>query len=94
MKETVLERFLRYVTFDTTSDPETGAHPSTPGQLVLGKQLAEVFAHRLRPGGRFARELARLGGAGARLLFGHLSLFHLLLGGGVRRDPGGGGVFP
>ena len=27
-------------------------------------------------------------------LFGHLSLFHLLLGGGVRRDPGGGGVFP
>ena len=44
MKETVLERFLRYVTFDTTSDPETGAHPSTPGQLVLGKQLAEELA--------------------------------------------------
>ena len=44
MKETVLERFLRYVTYDTTSDPETGAHPSTPGQLVLGRLLAEELA--------------------------------------------------
>ena len=52
MKETVLERFLRYVTYDTTSDPESGAHPSTPGQLVLGKLLAEVFAAVGLPGVR------------------------------------------
>ncbi|MGI5894013.1 MAG: peptidase T [Candidatus Merdivicinus sp.] len=41
MKETVLEKFLRYIAVDTTSDPETGTHPSTPGQLVLGKMLVE-----------------------------------------------------
>lgn len=41
MKETVLDKFLRYIAIDTTSDPETGAHPSTPGQLVLGDMLVE-----------------------------------------------------
>ena len=40
----VKERFLRYVTFHTTSDEESGTVPSTPGQLVLGKALAEELA--------------------------------------------------
>ena len=34
-----LERFLRYVKFDTESDENTGTTPSTPGQLVLAKQI-------------------------------------------------------
>ncbi|MCE7748940.1 MAG: tripeptide aminopeptidase PepT, partial [Candidatus Heimdallarchaeota archaeon] len=33
------ERFLRYITIDTTSSEETGTHPSTPEQLELGKIL-------------------------------------------------------
>ena len=36
-----LERFLRYVTFDTRSSDKTGTHPSTPGQLVFGAALAD-----------------------------------------------------
>ena len=36
----VLERFLRYVTFDTQSDPLSGTHPSTAKQKVLGEALA------------------------------------------------------
>ena len=40
----VKERFLRYVTFHTTSDEESGTVPSTPEQLVLGKALAEELA--------------------------------------------------
>ena len=31
---TVIERFLKYVTFDTQSDESTGATPSTPKQMV------------------------------------------------------------
>lgn len=41
MNETVLDKFLRYIAIYTTSDPETGAHPSTPGQLILGRMLTE-----------------------------------------------------
>ena len=37
---TVLERFLRYVAFDTRSDESTGKHPSTPGQRCLAEALA------------------------------------------------------
>ena len=36
-----LDRFLRYVSFDTQSDATTGAHPSTPGQLVLAREVAD-----------------------------------------------------
>ena len=36
----VKERFLRYVTFHTTSDEESGTVPSTPRQRVLGQALA------------------------------------------------------
>jgi len=35
------ERFLKYVSFDTTSHEESETCPSTPNQLVLGKYLAE-----------------------------------------------------
>ncbi len=40
MTTSALERFLRYVTFDTTSDEHATSVPSTPGQLVLMRQLA------------------------------------------------------
>jgi tripeptide aminopeptidase len=36
----VTERFLKYTKLDTQSDPKSGTHPSTPGQLVFSKQLA------------------------------------------------------
>lgn len=36
-----LDRFLRYVTFDTQSDENTGTTPSTPGQMVLAKQIVK-----------------------------------------------------
>ena len=38
---TAAERFLKYVTFDTQSDEDNEACPSTPGQLVLARFLAE-----------------------------------------------------
>lgn len=37
---TVTERFLRYVTIDTQSDPESAASPSTEKQKDLGRVLA------------------------------------------------------
>ncbi|MDQ2178643.1 peptidase T [Marinifilum sp. D714] len=37
---TVVDKFLKYVKFDTESDTETGLTPSTPGQMVLAKELA------------------------------------------------------
>ncbi len=39
MAEDLLERFLRYVQFDTQSRPDRERSPSTPGQLELGRQL-------------------------------------------------------
>ncbi len=36
----VTERFLKYVSFDTRSDPKSGLHPSSAKQLVLAKELA------------------------------------------------------
>ncbi|MDR1602446.1 MAG: peptidase T [Tannerella sp.] len=35
------ERFLKYVAFDTQSDPHSTTRPSTPGQLVFAEYLAE-----------------------------------------------------
>lgn len=35
----VVERFLKYVSFDTTSEEESKSVPSTSGQLVLAKEL-------------------------------------------------------
>ena len=37
---TVLDRFLRYVRIDTRADESSTTCPSTPGQLVLQRQLA------------------------------------------------------
>ncbi len=37
----LVERFLKYVSFDTQSDPNTGLTPSTPGQKVFAYFLAE-----------------------------------------------------
>lgn len=37
--ERVVERFLKYVKYDTQSSMETKTTPSTPGQLVLGEAL-------------------------------------------------------
>ena len=36
-----LQRFLRYVAFDTQSSSKTGTHPSTPGQLALAAAIAD-----------------------------------------------------
>jgi tripeptide aminopeptidase len=37
----LLDRFLRYVKVDTQSSRDSGTHPSTPGQLDLGRALVE-----------------------------------------------------
>lgn len=38
---TALDRFLDYITFETTSSETSGIRPSTPGQSVLAKHLME-----------------------------------------------------
>ena len=38
---TVIDRFLKYVTFDTQSDENTGVTPSTAKQMVFAKYLQE-----------------------------------------------------
>lgn len=35
----LIERFIKYVKYDTESSTETGITPSTPGQLVLSREL-------------------------------------------------------
>ena len=37
----VTDRFLHYISFDTTSDSSSGTHPSTAGQLDFAAMLAE-----------------------------------------------------
>ncbi len=37
----VLERFLKYVKYNTQSDPKTGLNPSTPGQMEFAYVLCE-----------------------------------------------------
>src|SRR2546423_3857854 len=37
----LLGRFLRYVQIDTTADDRAASYPSSPGQLALGKLLAD-----------------------------------------------------
>src|SRR5882724_5934970 len=39
--DTVLDRFLRYVRYDTQSDEQSTSYPSTDKQLVLLRDLAE-----------------------------------------------------
>ena len=38
---TVLDRFLKYVTIDTQSDPDSQSHPSTEKQKNLGRILVK-----------------------------------------------------
>nr|WP_330393610.1 peptidase T [Butyrivibrio fibrisolvens] len=40
-EESVIDRFLRYVKYDTQSNEQTGTSPSTPGQHELAKALAK-----------------------------------------------------
>ena len=35
----LIERFMKYIGFDTQSNPETGLTPSTPGQVYFAKEL-------------------------------------------------------
>ena len=41
MDTSALDRFLKYVTYDTRSDEHSTTFPSTPGQLVLLRALVE-----------------------------------------------------
>ncbi len=41
---TLVERFLKYVSFCTTSDENTGMTPSTPGQMEFARYLAEELS--------------------------------------------------
>jgi tripeptide aminopeptidase len=41
MKDTVVDRFLWYVRFDTQSDPKSEVIPSTAGQTVFARELVE-----------------------------------------------------
>ena len=38
---TLTERFLKYVSFNTTSDENTKMTPSTPGQMIFAQYLVE-----------------------------------------------------
>jgi len=40
IKDAVRDRFLRYVTYETSSDPDSEASPSTAGQMAFAKILA------------------------------------------------------
>jgi len=40
----ITQRFLKYIRFHTTSDENSGLTPSTPGQMVFSKYLAEELA--------------------------------------------------
>ena len=37
----ITDRFLKYVSFTTTSDENTNMTPSTPGQMIFAKYLVE-----------------------------------------------------
>ncbi|MGL5329626.1 MAG: peptidase T, partial [Peptostreptococcaceae bacterium] len=41
MREKIVERFLKYVKFDTTANPENSSCPSTEGQSVFANHLVE-----------------------------------------------------
>jgi tripeptide aminopeptidase len=40
MSDSILDRFIRYVKVDTRADERSTDYPSTPGQLVLLRELA------------------------------------------------------
>ncbi len=41
MNKTLIDRFLKYVSFDTQSDELTNMTPSTPGQMIFAQYLEE-----------------------------------------------------
>ena len=41
MKKSVVDRFMKYVTFDTTADPKHETCPSSPGQKVFAEYLVK-----------------------------------------------------
>ena len=41
MRQHVVDRFLKYVTFDTKADPKNTSCPSTEGQRIFGNYLVE-----------------------------------------------------
>ncbi len=41
MKEKILEKFLRYISVDTASDPESSSQPSSAKQLELSRMLVQ-----------------------------------------------------
>lgn len=41
MRENVVQRFLKYVTFDTTANPNNSNCPSSEGQRVFANYLVE-----------------------------------------------------
>ena len=42
---TLVERFLKYVSFDTQSSEATRLTPSTPGQMVFAKYLKSCLLY-------------------------------------------------
>ena len=40
----ITERFLKYVSFTTTSDENTNMTPSTPGQMLFAKYLVDELS--------------------------------------------------
>jgi hypothetical protein len=52
---TLVERFLKYVSFDTQSNEESGVTPSTPGQMVFARYLKEELQGRYRRGAGIER---------------------------------------
>ena len=53
--ETARSRFLRYVTYYTTSDEHTGASPSTERQKDLGRVLLAELADGIQDTGQPGR---------------------------------------
>ena len=43
----LIERFIKYVKFETTSDENTGVTPSTPTQMVFAKELKKPYLSRM-----------------------------------------------
>ena len=78
MEYTVLERFLKYVTIDTQSDPNSDTSPTTEKQKDLGR----VLVQELQNMGITDAELDKFGYVYATIpaipcwwfLFGHLFL--------------------